>query len=167
MDCEKTRALFIDYHDGDLGSAEVKELERHLKDCDECRQEWEDYKRTMEEVSGRSGGPPGRCGSLCRAARRPGGDRLDGGPRPARRRPSRTHTGRRPRPPACQRHRAGRNSDTSPCRTCLHCSWVCFPVLPSCARRLSSYVRTARGPPAASRRRPRPPQRPPSCRGAA
>ena len=52
MDCEKAKTLFIDYHDGDMGKGEAKALKAHLESCDECRQEWQDYQKMMEEVSG-------------------------------------------------------------------------------------------------------------------
>ena len=52
MDCEKAKTLFIDYHDGDLKKDEAKALKAHLSSCDECMQEWQDYQKMMEEVSG-------------------------------------------------------------------------------------------------------------------
>ncbi len=52
MDCERAKELFIDYHDGDIGSADRRELEKHLADCAECGKEWDEYLRCVGEVSG-------------------------------------------------------------------------------------------------------------------
>ena len=52
MDCEHAKELFIAYHDGDLSDSEKSTLEKHLRECDACRQEWEVYSKTMKEVSG-------------------------------------------------------------------------------------------------------------------
>jgi anti-sigma factor RsiW len=52
MDHERARDLFTRYHDGDLGQDERLLLEQHLAECDECREEWDSYRRTIKEISG-------------------------------------------------------------------------------------------------------------------
>lgn len=58
MDHERARAGFTGYHDGDLEQADRQALEEHLAGCPECRGEWEDYRRTVGEVSGLRVIPP-------------------------------------------------------------------------------------------------------------
>ncbi|MCP4677515.1 MAG: hypothetical protein GY854_18775 [Deltaproteobacteria bacterium] len=52
MDCEQARMLFLGYHDDDIGDGDRRDLENHLKECEECKAEWDDYRRTVGEVSG-------------------------------------------------------------------------------------------------------------------
>ena len=52
MDHDRARELFTAYHDEELSSSEVEELESHLAACKECSEEWDTYRRTMEEISG-------------------------------------------------------------------------------------------------------------------
>ena len=37
MNCDEARPLMALYHDGELGSLRALELERHLRDCADCR----------------------------------------------------------------------------------------------------------------------------------
>jgi len=52
MDHDRARDLFTQYHEEDLSDAELAELEEHLAECDECREEWETYRKTIDGVSG-------------------------------------------------------------------------------------------------------------------
>jgi predicted anti-sigma-YlaC factor YlaD len=52
MDCEHAKELFIAYHDGDLSNRERLDLEKHLGECEACRNEWEAYLKTMKGISG-------------------------------------------------------------------------------------------------------------------
>ncbi len=52
MECKDAKELFIGYQDGDLDPKTKKAFEAHLESCPECKKEWEDYKKTLEEVSG-------------------------------------------------------------------------------------------------------------------
>ncbi len=52
MDCERARTLFLDYHDDDIGDGDRRDLEKHLDDCKACKVEWDDYLKTVGEVSG-------------------------------------------------------------------------------------------------------------------
>ncbi len=52
MNCDKVKALFLGYHDGDLSAEETAAIEAHLKDCNTCNADWEAYLITLSEVSG-------------------------------------------------------------------------------------------------------------------
>ena len=52
MNCDTARKLFVNYEDGDLPSRKRQALENHLKVCDECQEEWKDYQKTLEGISG-------------------------------------------------------------------------------------------------------------------
>jgi anti-sigma factor RsiW len=52
MDHDRAKDLFTQYHEGDLGDEDLAELERHLEGCEECRAEWETYRKTIDGVSG-------------------------------------------------------------------------------------------------------------------
>lgn len=52
MDHDRAKDLFTQYHDGDLSDEDLAELERHLEGCDECREEWETFRKTIDGVSG-------------------------------------------------------------------------------------------------------------------
>lgn len=52
MDHDRAMDLFTPYHDGELAAPEQAELEQHLAECEGCRREWEDYRRTVGELSG-------------------------------------------------------------------------------------------------------------------
>ncbi len=52
MDCKQVKKRFINYHDGDLERGDRAALEKHLATCKTCQAEWDDYKKTMSEVSG-------------------------------------------------------------------------------------------------------------------
>jgi anti-sigma factor RsiW len=52
MDHNRAKDLFTQYHEGDLGDEDLADLERHLEGCDECRGEWETYRKTIDGVSG-------------------------------------------------------------------------------------------------------------------
>jgi anti-sigma factor RsiW len=52
MDHDRAKELFTQYHEGDLGDEELAQLEQHLAECDECREEWETYRRTIDGLSG-------------------------------------------------------------------------------------------------------------------
>jgi anti-sigma factor RsiW len=52
MDCKIAKTLFVEYHDGELGAGKMAALEAHLADCKLCKNEWNDYKRTVNEISG-------------------------------------------------------------------------------------------------------------------
>lgn len=52
MDHDRARELFTQYQEGDLGEGERAELEQHLETCDECRGEWESYRKTIDGISG-------------------------------------------------------------------------------------------------------------------
>ena len=52
MDCKEAKTRFLDLHEGELGDEDLLAVETHLKDCAKCRSEWEDYGKTMEELSG-------------------------------------------------------------------------------------------------------------------
>ncbi|MBW2277934.1 MAG: zf-HC2 domain-containing protein [Deltaproteobacteria bacterium] len=52
MDHDRAKELFTQYHEGDLSDEELAQLERHFDDCDECREEWETYRKTIDGVSG-------------------------------------------------------------------------------------------------------------------
>lgn len=55
-------AKLSDFHDGTLSVSERAEVERHLAGCAECREAYEDLKRTMAALSGikgkKEGAPP-------------------------------------------------------------------------------------------------------------
>ncbi len=52
MDHESAKADFSDYYDRLLSGERVLSLEEHLKECDECRTEWEHFESTMHKISG-------------------------------------------------------------------------------------------------------------------
>ena len=52
MDHEKARELFTDYLDGELAEQDRTALEAHLAGCEECREEWKSFSKTVGEVSG-------------------------------------------------------------------------------------------------------------------
>jgi len=52
MDHERAKELFTSYHDEELSPEEAAALEQHLAGCEPCRLEWEDYRRTIDEISG-------------------------------------------------------------------------------------------------------------------
>lgn len=45
--CQTTTDLFSDYYDGGLSAAERQSLEEHLRSCDSCRLEYEQYTRSL------------------------------------------------------------------------------------------------------------------------
>jgi anti-sigma factor RsiW len=47
MTCRETIALLADYLDATLSPASLTRLERHLRDCDECRAYLATYRRTV------------------------------------------------------------------------------------------------------------------------
>lgn len=51
MDCKRAKTLFVSYHDGDLPKEDLLALQKHLDECKQCFSEWEDYLKTMQEVS--------------------------------------------------------------------------------------------------------------------
>lgn len=52
MDHQQAIDLFTGYHDGDLDAAQKSALESHLDSCEDCKKEWQEYQKTMSEVSG-------------------------------------------------------------------------------------------------------------------
>ncbi len=58
MEHQEACELFTAYADGELTDVDQAGLEAHLRSCDACREEWEAYRRTMEEVSGLLAVPP-------------------------------------------------------------------------------------------------------------
>jgi predicted anti-sigma-YlaC factor YlaD len=52
MDHQKIKELISSYHDGELGERERQIVEEHLKQCEECRREYEELSR-FEEVMGK------------------------------------------------------------------------------------------------------------------
>ena len=52
MDHESARAIFTEYHDGELAESDRRSLEGHLAACADCAAEWDAYRRAVEEVSG-------------------------------------------------------------------------------------------------------------------
>ncbi len=52
MDCKQAKSVFINYYDGDLEQSERAAFEKHLGDCKVCQAEWDDYQKTMSEISG-------------------------------------------------------------------------------------------------------------------
>jgi len=51
MKCRDARGLLSDYVDGELPGAKAERLQRHLADCDGCRDEWEGLRRTVRLVA--------------------------------------------------------------------------------------------------------------------
>jgi predicted anti-sigma-YlaC factor YlaD len=52
MDHQKIKELISSYHDGELTGKEKQMVEEHLKQCGECRREYEEMSR-FEEVMGK------------------------------------------------------------------------------------------------------------------
>lgn len=52
MDHQKIKELISSYHDGELDEKEKRLVEEHLKQCGECRREYEEMSR-FEEVMGK------------------------------------------------------------------------------------------------------------------
>lgn len=52
MDCKTAKKLFVSYKDGDLEGNPQKALEKHFKQCEACRKDWDEYQRTLQEITG-------------------------------------------------------------------------------------------------------------------
>jgi ferric-dicitrate binding protein FerR (iron transport regulator) len=52
MDRDRAREWFSRYRDDDLSAEERASLEAFLEQDPECRREWEEFQRTLDEVSG-------------------------------------------------------------------------------------------------------------------
>jgi hypothetical protein len=52
MNCKVAKTLFVSYQDGDIKSSERRAFEKHLAKCETCRLEWDDYQRTLAEITG-------------------------------------------------------------------------------------------------------------------
>jgi len=58
MDHQAAQELFSDYLEGELSPREREELSAHLQECEACREELEDLKKTMRSLSGLKALPP-------------------------------------------------------------------------------------------------------------
>jgi len=58
MDHQAAQELFSDYLEGELSPQEQEELAAHLTECEACREELEDLKKTMRSLSGLKVLPP-------------------------------------------------------------------------------------------------------------
>jgi len=52
MKCKVAKTLFFAYQDGDMKSSERRGFEKHLAKCGTCQREWDDYQRTLAEITG-------------------------------------------------------------------------------------------------------------------
>ena len=58
--CEEARALMSDYLDGELGPAERKRLERHVRFCERCHTVLGNLRQTLGRLRGlQASDPPG------------------------------------------------------------------------------------------------------------
>jgi anti-sigma factor RsiW len=58
MDHQAAQELFSDYLEGELSPQEQQELSAHLQECESCRAELEDLRKTMSSLSGLMTLPP-------------------------------------------------------------------------------------------------------------
>ena len=66
MECNKFRELIFEYLDGELDDNTVKEFEKHMKSCENCKKELDAYKKIIESVGEMPMEelPNGYCGRL-------------------------------------------------------------------------------------------------------
>jgi anti-sigma factor RsiW len=48
--CERLRKRFDDYHDGELSQLLFRMLQRHLKTCEACREEYSELERSIKAI---------------------------------------------------------------------------------------------------------------------
>lgn len=58
MEHQQAKDMFTSYYDGDLAQEDKASLEAHLDACQECQSEWQEFEKTMGEVSGLLKMPP-------------------------------------------------------------------------------------------------------------
>ena len=51
---EELEAQFSDYYDGELAEADAARLKEHLASCDDCRAAYDEFRNTVEAISGLS-----------------------------------------------------------------------------------------------------------------
>ena len=51
MNCEEARALFSEFYDGELNQEIAQAVKEHLADCQECREEYKNLKKSLKILS--------------------------------------------------------------------------------------------------------------------